>query len=169
MSLLSKLVGKIPVVGGAINTVAHDAIDPLARGAVSAIPGGGLILSAGDKIGQMLPGGSSGNNGSIYSDGSGGDSGGIDWGKILGGVTKALPVVGGGLAAYEGIKNANQSNALTQKALDMAGQDYTDRAPLRTAALAKLTNPQAPDLSFATNTANPFAKRLPVVGSKAGS
>jgi len=154
MSWLSKTIGKIPVVGGAINSVAHNVVDPLARSAVGALPGGSFVLSAGAKLGQMVPGGPSGSS-----------DGGFDLGGFLKG---AIPVVGAGLAGYEGIKNAQESNKMTQQALNMAGQDYASREPLRSAALARLTNPQRPDLNFATNTANPFAKKLPVVGHPGG-
>lgn len=70
-------------------------------------------------------------------------------------------------ATYEGIQNANRSNALTQQALGMAGDDYASRGAFRDAAQSKLLNPKRPDLNFMTNTANPFAKKIPVVGGAA--
>lgn len=130
MSWLSKAIGKIPVVGGAINAVAHNVVDPLARSAVGAIPGGGAVLAAGDKLGALIPGG-------------GGDGDGSGLGGLL---KSALPVVGAGLAGYEGVKNAKQQQALLDE------------------GLGQMRNAQAPDLSYLTNTANPFAKKIPVVG-----
>src|SRR4051794_734563 len=67
MSWVSDLVGKVPVIGPAINSVAHNVVDPLARGAVKNIPGGSIALGVGDALGRMVPGGSGGGAPGIQS------------------------------------------------------------------------------------------------------
>lgn len=128
MSLLSGLIGKIPVVGGAINSAFHNVIDPAARGAVSALPGGAAILGAGDAIGQHLPGEVPG----------------------AGGGTNPLATLLAGAQTLNAAHLGQKQNDYADKAWNLANDSYTSRAPLRSQGLASLLNPTKPDLSNLT-------------------
>lgn len=147
MSWLSNIVGKAPIIGSAINSVAHNVVDPLARAAVSKIPGGSLALGAGDLIGKMIPGGP----------GSGGPS--------LQGLGDFLGGNGGKnlLGLAQGVNAAmlqHKSNGLANNALGSVQSDYDSRAPLRQAGQAAMLHPEAglqARIAALPQGANPYA------------
>jgi hypothetical protein len=124
-------------------------------GAASAASGGGLKSVGKSLVGGLLSGGGADGKGHFGA-----------VGDFLGGkgATDLLGLGLGGMSAYEGIKSANEANALRREAMEMAKQDYATRQQFRDAAVPML-NAQRPDLSatFAGYT-NPYVKKLPSVG-----
>jgi hypothetical protein len=177
MSWLSNLVGKIPVVGGAINSVAHNVVDPALRGVVSNLPGGSAALGIGDMVGRMIPspGGAAdgGTPGAAGAAGTAGAGGGLDMSAIL----KMLGLAGAGVAGVQGYNAAKAASTAQNTALDRnvgIAQAQADQgnailkgaAPIRQAAESAMTNrlalgpPQPVNLSGFADTANPFRKKF---------
>lgn len=84
-------------------------------------------------------------------------------GGLLGTIGKYGPLVAGGLGAIGAGKLGSQAEGLRNQAAQMAIQDYNDRKPLRTAAMAGLTGPQAqkPDLGgLFSDPSNPYKRSV---------
>lgn len=98
--------------------------------------------------------------------GASGGGGGFNLSGILGGAGDFLKHNSNTLlaagSALQGVNQQGQADDLRKKAMGMAEAEYAARAPLRTNALAALSQPMTPDLTdvFApANTVNPFARR----------
>lgn len=119
--------------------------------------GGGLMGKVGSgvkAVGKAALGGMGGGG-----EGQGGGGFGMD---------DLIPLLLGGGAAWQGVTANNEANALRERAMGMAEQDYAGRGQFRTAAAPMLLNQQRPDLSatFGGYT-NPYTKKLPAVGGGA--
>lgn len=90
--------------------------------------------------------------------------GGLDLGGIVGSGANWLAhnpnVLLAGGAAVSGIQKQNQADAYRKQALDAATGSYNERAPVRTAALANLSDNSTPDLSADFASSNPFQRKL---------
>lgn len=140
MSWLSSAVGKIPVIGGAINSVAHNVVDPALRGIAKTIPGGSTALAIGDAVGGKIPAPgflrnaiSGGQNpgapgGDVPPQGGGNGGGGID------------PLILGlaGLQTANAAQLGKTGNDFSSKAWGAANDSYQNRAGLRSKGIAGL-------------------------------
>ena len=167
MSWLSDLVGKIPVVGGAINSVAHNVVDPLARSAVGALPGGSALLGIGDTVGKAIP-----DIGGLSSSAAGGLA---SLGNAASGATGGINPAVLALAAAQGV-NATQlgakANDYADKGWNAVNDSYTSRAPLRAAGIAGLQankTPQLANLSAIASRVRPAGQQpLPTLPTAGG-
>jgi hypothetical protein len=133
-------------------------------GGISGIPGrlglGGAGASAGGAPaglgpqGIMAPGG-----GTIGAVGQGAAGSGFSLGKGLDFLERYGPLAVGGLSAYQSAKDQSAANALRERGIKMAEQDYAAREPFRTRAteFARRPEPTRPDLaSVFYDEGNPF-------------
>lgn len=85
----------------------------------------------------------------------------LDGLKKVGGfaMKNAQPILGG-LAAYEGYKSDKRADQLNKQQLDMAMQNWSERAPLRKIGRDLMLDQSQPDLSYIyANSSNPFSRR----------
>lgn len=144
MSWVSDLIGKIPGVGGAINSVAHNVVDPALRGAASSVPGGSAVLGVGDAVGRMIP--KPGGIGAAAA-GVAGVPGLQSIEDLLGKGKDFLTGDDGGLHALEAAQGVNaamlgkKSSDFANNAMGSVQQNWDERAPLRSAGMAGMLQP----------------------------
>lgn len=76
-----------------------------------------------------------------------------------------LETIGGTAAGANAIAEFKRGGDLSDKALQTAEQSYSERAPLRQLGVAGMSKNTAQAPQEFINTANPFAKRAPVVNT----
>lgn len=164
-------VGPLAVAGiGALGSVAHgDSLKDVALSGVSGYGGAKLIGAAKGALAARGAAGAAGGAaaGAAGAAGAGGGGGGLA-GLASGALDYAKKnpaVVAGALGAINSAgQQAKGSNAV-DRASGIALNDYNQTNPLRQRAIQMLNQPlpQARDLSYLNDSANPFARRPPAL------